>query len=42
MISYPQEKIEEVLEINHVYFDDEAFGEVVNIIITFLVLLKAL
>ena len=42
MIQHPAEKIEDILQINNIYLDDEAFGIVCDIILEFLILLKAL
>ena len=42
MIPHPPEKIEDILEINNIYLDDEEFGKVCDIIIDFLILLNNL
>ena len=42
MVPHPAEKIEDILEINSICLDDEAFGIVCDIILDFLILLKTL
>ena len=42
MIYHPAEKIEEILELNNIMLDDEAFGIVCDLINEFLFLLKFL